>query len=239
MSDNQSKVGELSWTEVKPSEASGSRESIFLNMREEGRYKMRIVSTPFQYYCHWIEDANKKRRKVNATLDGNDPVCLRTGKGPQLKWLIKVLYRDPDAGTVLRLLDAGPQIMGQIKTLHEDTENFGDVSKYDIIIVKNPKEQRPLYSVQAVGSANHPQELSKEEVQAVTDSGDPQSDTFIDVERLCQPWSAERIQAILEGVDPREAAMLDSNKGPSKPAVDTSDFDEDEDNTFIELGLGK
>ena len=149
-------------------------------------------------------------------MDGNDPVCLDTGKGPDRKWLIKVLYRDADKGTVLRILDAGPQIMGQVKRLHEDTENFGDVSKYDVIIVRGPKDSRPLYTVQATGTADHPQPLSQEEIQLVKDSSDPQSDNFIDVDKMCEPWTAERIQAVLDGEDPRQTAQM------SKPAAVTT-----------------
>ena len=236
MSGKQSQTGEISWSSVETSEKRG--DSVFLNMRDEGKYKMRIVSRPYQYYCHWVEDVNNKRRKVNATLDGNDPVCIKSGKPPQLKWLIKVLYRDPNVGTVLRILDAGPQIMGQIKTFHEDTEDFGDVSKYDIIIVKNPKEQRPLYSVQATGQAAHPQALSKEELQSVTDSGDPQSDNFIDVDKMCQPWPKVRIQAILDGMDPREAALLVPDAPTASTDTSTTETSsDDDDNSFMDLEL--
>lgn len=238
MPDNkQSKVGELSWTEVKPNE-TGPRESVFLNMREEGKYKMRIASKPFQYYCHWVEDKNGKRRKVNATLDGNDPVCISTGKGPQLKWLIKVLFRNPDGDTQLKILDAGSQIMGQIKRLHEDVETFGDVSKYDIVIVKGPKGANPLYTVQATGTAQHPQPLTKEEIQMVKDSADPQSDGYIDVDRMCEAWTAERIQAVLDGKDPREAAQVGSGTVQKQTKEETNLLNDDEDEEdFLDLEL--
>ena len=129
-------VGEVEWDSLDVKQSSGgNRESIFLNMSKQGDYEVRVVSKPHQYYCHWVETKSGKRRKVNATLNGTDPVCLEQNKHPQLKWLVKVLHRDGSDEPKVRLLDAGSQIMGQIKRLHEDTKRFGDVRAYDILIL--------------------------------------------------------------------------------------------------------
>jgi hypothetical protein len=208
---NGKKLGEVSWDEVEVKQGNGSGsgngESIFLNMKEEGKYRMRIASKPHQYYCHWVKTKSGKNRKVNATLDGTDPVCLKENKGPQLKWLFKVLFRDPVKKTTsLKILDAGSQVMAQIKTLHEDKENFGNISKYDILVIKGPKNSKsPTYTVQALGSEKAPQALTPEEIKMVKDSAVEGNETFIDMKKFCQSWTAERIMNIINEVDTKKA----------------------------------
>jgi hypothetical protein len=231
------KLGEVGWDEIDVKESgkgNGNGESIFLNMKEEGKYKMRVVSKPYQYYCHWIKTKSGKSRKVNATLDGTDPVCLKENKGPQLKWLLKVLFRDPVKKTAsLKILDAGSQIMAQIKTLHEDKENFGNITKYDIIITKGPKNSKsPTYVVQPLGSEKNPQPFTAEEIKMVKDSANKEDkEHFVDIEKLCQPWTAERIMNIINEVDPAKA------KEGVKPLVEEQQdlLSEDDEKDFLDL----
>ena len=235
---NGKKLGEVGWDEVEVKQAGGSGngngESIFLNMKEEGKYRMRIVSKPYQYYCHWVKTKSGKNRKVNATLDGTDPVCLKENKGPQLKWLIKVLFRDPVKKTTsLKILDAGSQVMAQIKTLHEDKENFGNISKYDVLIIKGPKNSKsPTYTVQALGSEKSPQALTPDEIKSVKDSANKDTEHFIDVEKLCQPWTAERIMNIINEVDTKKAP----ENIPSVSKEESQDLlSEDDEKDFLDL----
>jgi len=233
--DNQGKLGEvgpIGWDDIEvktKNGGGGNGESLFLNMKQEGKYRMRVVSKPYQYYCHWVKTKSNKARKVNATLDGTDPVCIQENKGPQLKWLIKVLFRDPEKKTtVLKILDAGSQIMAQIKSLHEDKENFGDITKYDIIITKGPKNSKqPTYLVQALGSEKNPQSFTSEEVKMVKESSNSQSDKFVDVEKMCQPWTAERILAVINEESPE--------KPQSSPKEETSFLSEEDEKNFLDL----
>lgn len=193
MSDVEGKIGEIDWDEA---ECSGSnRQSIFLNMRKPGNYTVRVVSKPHQYFCHWVEAADGSRRKINCTHDGNCPVCVDQGKGPQSKWLLKVLYRSEN-GTVLRVLDAGSQILGQIRDLHKNPK-FGNVSKYDIEIVRGDRNQNPLYRVLPLGTAAKGDPLTDDEKKLVKASGDSDSDSFINMKDLCKPTSREKINEVL------------------------------------------
>jgi hypothetical protein len=238
MDSKSKKLGEVGWDDIdvkQSAKGNGNGESIFLNMKEEGKYKMRVVSKPYQYYCHWVKTISGKPRKVNATLDGTDPVCLKENKGPQLKWLVRVLFRDPAKKTTsLKILDAGSQIMAQIKTLHEDKENFGNITKYDIIITKGPKNSKsPTYVVQPLGSEKNPQLLSQEEIKMVKDSANKEDkEHFIDIEKLCQPWTAERILNIINEVDPEKAP----GTAPKVVAEEQQDLlSEDDEKDFLDL----
>jgi len=233
------KLGEVSWDEVEIRQGtgagSGNGESIFLNMKEEGKYRMRFVSKPYQYYCHWVKTKSGKNRKVNATLDGTDPVCLKENKGPQLKWLFKVLFRDPVKKTTsLKILDAGSQVMGQIKTLHDDKENFGNVKYYDVLIIKGPKNSKaPTYTVQALGSEKSPQALTPEEIKMVKDSAIEGSETFIDMKKFCQAWTAERIMNVINEVDTKKVSEKNI---PSVSKEESQDLlSEDDEKEFLDL----
>jgi hypothetical protein len=233
MNTINTKVGEVGWEDVETPKNDGSARpksgGLFLNMKDAGDYKIRIVSKPHQYYCHWIEidlpGGKKQRKKVNATLDGNDPICIDQGKGPQMKWLFKVLYRDPKEGTTLRLLDAGPQIVAQIKKLHNNKENFGNVSKYDIIISKGAKGANPLYTIQATGNEKNAQNLTQDELKLVRESSDKTSDKFVDIEKMCKPWTAQQILDAMSG-----------KKSEDKTVVSTTVSASTEDDLFQDPG---
>jgi hypothetical protein len=221
------KTGEVEWDDVNCK--NGERKSIFLSMKEPGNYQVRIVSKPYQYFCHWIDMEDGSRRKVNClddgAHDGKCPVCVSTGKGPQFKWLLKVLFRTPQ-GSVLRLLDAGAQILGQIRDLHKDPE-FGSVAKYDIKIIRGQRNANPLYRVLPLGSAKDPKPLTEEEKKIVKDSSEVGSESYVDMVKFCQPSTLEQINEVL-GVKPK-----------GKDEVVGDDFaasgGDEEDSEFLDL----
>jgi len=190
---HKGKIGEVDWEDADCD--NSKRNSIFLNMRKPGTYEVRVVSKPHQYFCHWVEAADGSRRKINCTSDGNCPVCVDQGKGPQAKWLLKVIYRSEN-GPVLRILDAGQQILSQIRDLHRNPK-FGNVSKYDIQITRGERNQNPLYRVLPLGTAENGTPLTDEEKRMIKESSDPDSDNYIDMKKLCQPSSREEINRIL------------------------------------------
>lgn len=229
----QFKTGEVNFDDIPSEGSTGQRRGAsYLNMKDPGQYKIRIVSSPHQYFCHWVETVDGRRRKVNATCDSTDPIVADQGKGPQKKWLLKVLHLNGDGGgPELKILDAGRQILSQIKALHTDEENFGNVSKYDIIIKKGQKGENPLYTVQALGSASSPRPLNEVEKELITESNNENSDQFIDLARLTQPWTAERILEVVNG----GSGSSEASTSQSISFVD-HDFDtDDDDDDFLEI----
>ena len=143
----QFKTGEVDWdsTDVQVQKGGLNGEGLFLNMKEPGDYSIRVISKPYQYYAHWVKDAEGKNRKVNCTLE-NCPVCVDENKGPQARWLLLVLYRNPGKGNEVKILDCSTQIFGQLKAL-KNHEKWGDLRTYDATITRGRKGQNPLYNV--------------------------------------------------------------------------------------------
>jgi len=226
MSDFQ--TGEVSFDDIPDSSGGQNRSGSYLNMKESGDYKIRVTSKPFQYYCHWVETADGRRRKVNATCDATDPIIAQ-GKGPQKKWLIKVIHLNDESGSPqMKILDAGSQILSQIKQLHKDKENFGNVSKYDLIITKGAKGANPLYTVKPTGSEKNSRPLIKEEKEMIKASSDKDSDSFIDLSKLTTPWTADRINEVINGEDQKKEEEKSEDSS-------TDEFDFDKDDDFMEL----
>ena len=101
----QFKTGEVDWdsTDVQVQKGGLNGEGLFLNMKDPGDYSVRVISKPYQYYAHWVKDAEGKNRKVNCTLE-NCPICVDENKGPQARWLLLVLHRNPDQGNEVKIL---------------------------------------------------------------------------------------------------------------------------------------
>jgi len=216
-------IYEVDWDDALP-KGSGSGKGLFLSMKEPGDYQVRIVSLPHKYLCHWVDTSDGSRKKINCmsspSKEVSCSVCNDFGKGPQHKYLLKVIHRTA-TGSQLCLLDAGQQILKGILDLHND-ETYGNVSKYDIKIKKGPRNTNPLYHVLPVGSAQNPVPLTEEEKQMVRDSKNPESEKYIDIDRMCEPSTQERVNKAL-GLKKTEDAPED--KG----------FDAASDEDFLEL----
>lgn len=233
MSDSN-KVGEIEWNDIPEGGPGGGKghKVPYLKMKDPGEYRVRVISKPFQYYCHWVDTPDGSRRKVNATMDGNDPIVLEEGKGPQCKWLVKVLFRNPESKkTELAILDAGQQIVSQIKKLHE-SPNFGNVSKYDVVIQKGKPKSNPLYTVVPLMTDEGRRPLNDEEKKLFRESSDAQSDNFVDIEALIRPWTADQILAVLEGKVGQKKEGAAADPGPTKEEKSTDLFGDEE---FIDL----
>jgi len=179
------KIGEIDWDEAEVNISTTG--SIFVNL-EEGETRLRIVSKPYQYYFHWIEDITGARRKVNCALNGC-PVCAE-GDQPKVHWLIKVLLRNKDGSpSAVKILDIGPQIFGQIRELNRDPE-WGKVSEYDVKIIRGRKGSNPLYKTHPCNKTDFTEEeknmlrKAKEEIK---------------IDELVKPWSVEKINEAIHG----------------------------------------
>lgn len=223
---SEHKTGEIEWNEIpEHTGGGGGRNRIpYLKMKDPGEYRIRVVSKPHSYYCHWVDGPDGSRRKVNATLDGNDPIVLEMGKGPQNKWLVKVLFRNPETKkTELALLDAGQQIISQIKQLHE-SPNYGPVHKYDVIIRKGKPKSNPLYTVNALMTPDGQKPLTDEEKKLVKESKDPQSTNYVDVDALTRPWTAEEILAVIEGTEKERDEDVTPDPDSKEDLFDDEEF---------------
>jgi hypothetical protein len=104
----------------------------FLNMKEDGRYLLRIVQdAPCIFAIHWATDVQGRPRRVNCAL--NDcPLCLEGNKA-QPKFIIAAINRE--RGRV-QLVEFGKQVYSQIVNLRQD-KDWGDPRNYDIKIDKD------------------------------------------------------------------------------------------------------
>lgn len=149
----QTSFGQTSW-DTAPS-GGGGRDD-FLNINKDGQYTVRVLSDPFTYSVHWVEDSNKQIRKVNCAGRGC-LLCKEAAAGipgavkAQIRYLVEVLSRDTSK---CHLIEFGPQVFNGIRALH-GSKHWGDPKTYDILIDRN-KSRPPsgIYQVMPVGKTD-------------------------------------------------------------------------------------
>lgn len=231
MSDQQYTFGEVNWDNVDTSSASNTPRIPFLIMKDPGDYEIRIVSKPYQYYHHWVNDISGAQKKVNCTCDEKTcPVCKIGTKETKAKphWLFKVINRTESAKqkkTIVNVLDCGSQILTAISDLKNNSK-WGSVIQYDVTIKRGPKGRNPLYTV-------HPcpkEPLTEEEKNAIRATANPDDATYIDLEKIGKPWTPEKINSVISGAPAGVSAAsvppadnfgdeLDELNAPAAPAV--------------------
>ena len=104
----------------------------FLNMKDDGKYLLRIVQDgPCIFAIHWATDVQGRARRVNCSL--NDcPLCAEGNKA-QPKYLIAAINRE--RGRV-QLVEFGKQVYNQIVNLRKD-KDWGDPRHFDMKIDKD------------------------------------------------------------------------------------------------------
>jgi hypothetical protein len=217
---NNLTFGEVNWDSVDTNAGGPTGPRIpFLVMKDPGQYQIRIVSKPFQYYHHWINDISGAQKKVNCTADDSTcPVCKLGGKDNRAKphWLFKVIDRTESAKEkkpVIKVLDCGNQILTAISDLNRDP-NWGKVSQYDVTIKRGPKGRNPLYTVHPCPKTP----ITQDEIAALKATEVADSVTFIDLPRIGKAWTPEKISSVINGTN---------NAGASgtKPSVASDDLD--------------
>ena len=219
--------GEVNWDSADTSTpGQGGPRIPFLVMKDPGSYQIRIVSKPFQYYHHWVNDISGAQKKVNCTADESTcPVCKMGGKENRAKphWLFKVLDRAESAKEgkpVVKVLDCGNQILTAISDLNRDP-NWGKVSAYDITIKRGPKGRNPLYTVHPCPKTA----LTQAEIAAIKATDIADGPTFIDLPKIGKPWTPDRISGVINGTG-SGGPVGGGKSGGGAPANDDYGFDE-------------
>lgn len=196
--------GEVDWNSA---DSGSGGKSDYMRL-EEGENTVRIMGNPVQFYIHWVVGSDGQKGKINSPVNNPELVSRLEDSGfkRQARWLIKVLDRSDDT---FRLLEVGPQIYNGIKALYNN-KRWGKVTQYDITILRGPKGQQPLYSVQP----NPKESLSSEFKSKFMEFNDR-----INVERSITPSTAE---AVCERMGWSASA---SDASESSTSDDDFDFD--------------
>jgi hypothetical protein len=145
----KTKFGELSWDDKAPlaGEALASTKLPFLKL-QEGNTKIRLLTKAHVKLIHKVKPASSTNPKdmgktVNCSVTPDCPACVAGIKQDQ-KYMFNCIQRGKE--DTLCLADFGYQIFKRIKELAQ-SEDWGDPTKYDLTINKNPKTLG-WYSVQ-------------------------------------------------------------------------------------------
>lgn len=217
------KVGEVAWGDVSVETSTG----LFLTFKE-GENRIRIVSKPYSYMVHWIEDATGTNRRVNCAMEGC-PACA-DGNNPRQKYMIRVIDRETDE---VKVVDAGVQIVGQLKALVDDPE-WGKLSDYDVKVIRGKKNTQPLYTVNPC-----PKKALTADEKAKIKEAIPNTD----LAKLSTPSTAEEVKAVLEGTvedesddefdDVEPTKKEKTKKGKTGREIEETESDDDDD--FLNL----
>jgi hypothetical protein len=135
--------GEIDWNAGDVSDGQGGKTD-FMRL-EQGKSRIRVMGNPTQFYIHWVDTPDGKKRKVNSPI--GDPTVVRkledAGFKRRARWMVKVLDR---ADGSFKLLEIGSQIYNGIKNLYLD-EDWGPVTQYDVTVDRGTPGSQPLYRV--------------------------------------------------------------------------------------------
>lgn len=171
-----------SWLPESNSSGSAFDKDDFLNMKDDGKYLLRIVQDgPCIFAIHWANDAQGRPRRVNCSLT-DCPLCAEANKA-QPKYLIAAINRE--RGRV-QLVEFGKQVYNQIVNLRKD-KDWGDPRNYDVKIDKDRSRGiSSTYIVTAVPRNMGP--INQEEALMVKDFL-----ARVSAEKFAQPAKVEEI----------------------------------------------
>lgn len=209
--------GEIDWNSGDVSDGGGqSLKSDFMKL-DVGKSRVRVMGNPVQFYIHWLDTPDGKKRKVNSPI--SDPKLVRkledAGFKRRPRWLIKVLDR---ATSEFKLLEIGSQIYNGIKTLYLD-EDWGPVTAYDITIERGTPGTQPLYRVTP---------RPKSQLEGTFKDSFQKFNDRVDINKLTQPTSADTVREIMGWSEGDAAAKPKAEaKGGAKGKQASSDDDDD------------
>lgn len=200
------KIGKVEWDQ---SESVSGDNADYLRL-DEGENIVRIFTSPYKFYQHWLNDpVTGKKRRVRCAVE-NCPLCQR-GEKTQMRFLIGVLSRKDNKP---KILEIGSQIFNQIITLKK-SKNWGDPKSYDMNVVRNAEGSQPLYSV--VPDAKTP--FTDEEKQIVKAFMDR-----VDLNKMSAAPAPEQV-AEMAGLDAPVAAGEETAEAPVDASDDSFNFD--------------
>lgn len=175
--------GEIDWNSGDVSD--GGQKTDFMRL-ERGKSRMRVMGNPTQFYIHWVDTPEGKKRKINSPIGDNELVRRLEDAGfkRRPRWMIKVLDRSDNQ---FKLLEIGSQIYNGIKNLYLD-QDWGPVTAYDITVDRGAPGQQPLYRV--TPTPKKPIESSlRDDFERFNDR--------LDLPKLTQPSEPEKVREIM------------------------------------------
>lgn len=218
--------GEVSWNDKTSNEKKSSNSKDIWLRLDPGDNEIRLVTAPFQYLQHkYKKDVNDKKdfgQKVYCSAaHGSCPLC-ETGDKAKPRWLLGVISRK--TGT-FKILDVSWAVFSQIKKLAQNTQRWGDPTKYDInIVVDRNGGATGYYSVQPL-----PKEPLSAEDQKIKDNVD-----LDDMKRRVTPPTPEQVKQRLDKINGVTTDSSNKNVSSTKvtQAVNLSDDEEDLSDSF-------
>lgn len=176
------KFGEIDWNSATTSEKQSK--NIYMNLKE-GDNTVRILSNPVQYYVHWVE-TDQGKRKITSPIDSPELVTKLEDAGfrRQVRWVLRVIDRSTGEP---KLLEVGSQILNGVASIRNNPK-WGKLNAYDVCIHRGPKGQNPLYRV----NPEPKESLSKEDKDSFT--------AFlaeVDIESIIKPTPVEKVCEIM------------------------------------------
>lgn len=146
--------GETGWNESSGGEGSTD----FFNMRENKKYRIRIIGNPHKFAIHWVTTSTGKRR-VTCAADG----CVLCAKGKDFKasirYLIPAYVHNEEKPC---LIEFGGQVYSAIKALAQSAD-WGNPREYDIVVDRDTR--RPVASIYMITPGGAKRPLTAEQKQ--------------------------------------------------------------------------
>ncbi len=141
---SQIQMGEINWNDGDVNEG-GTGKSDFMRLEANSKSRVRIMGNPVQYYVHWLDLPDGKKKKINCPVSDLALVKKLTDAGfkKQARWMIKVLDRTDGQ---FKILEIGSQIYSAVKNLVQDSD-WGPITGYDVSIDRGSPGSQPLYRV--------------------------------------------------------------------------------------------
>lgn len=229
--------GEVGWESAGTfNKGDKGGKDVFLRL-EDGANTIRVITKPHQYLVHSgvkaVGDAGFGQ-KIYCSManDGKCPLCAQ-GLKSSARWMLGTIDRKSNS---YKVLDVSGAILYGIKSLVNNAK-WGDVSKYDVDVMKNSKAPpQQYYSVQP--TPHSPLSASD---QKIIDEADVE-----DLKRRVQPPTAEQVQKRLDKVlngkplfvpEQKEKTVKTAPKSVAQSVqaaseVDTGDTAEETDDVF-------
>jgi hypothetical protein len=174
--------GEIDWN---AGDVGGNRTK-YLQMKNPGAYTIRVMGNPIQFYCHWLDTVDGKKKKVNSPSETPALVAKLEAAGfkRQTGWMVRVLDRSDGE---FKLMEIGQQVYNGIRDLYNN-KAWGKVTNYDLTITRRPKGSQPLYTV-----TPNP----KEPLEAKFKDSFMEFEKNLDVDKLVAPTAVPKICELL------------------------------------------